>query len=287
MTHLHPVLENTPLAERLKNRHDPITGDAFQLGDEVVFCASCRSAFLKASWEYMDGTHCNQQRTLSEVPRLENLSYSMANPESDYFIMPYTLNRINPSKIRKYRIKKRRDKASAVSAIGLVGVNIYYFMYALVGAMTEGKAFPALAVFGLFIVSALLFFVQHTIWPYWPNNPPKEVVQGFGKRFLYTTNKVYAYSDVQKVEFSTRTKVSENTGIEYKIAHLEATLKNGIELTGSYDFFTPETACMLALETGLTVQYNPATLEEAEELRQCQERYTQAKVISLWEEWEW
>ncbi len=29
-----------------ENRQDPITGDSFSLGDEIVFCAECKSAFF-------------------------------------------------------------------------------------------------------------------------------------------------------------------------------------------------------------------------------------------------
>lgn len=51
-----------------ENRQDPITGDGFSLGDEIVFCAECKSAFLKESWEYMDGRHCSQYKILSDFP---------------------------------------------------------------------------------------------------------------------------------------------------------------------------------------------------------------------------
>ncbi|WP_291726349.1 hypothetical protein [Bernardetia sp.] len=51
-----------------ENRKDPITGDSFSIGDEIVFCAGCKSAFLKESWEYMKERHCNQNLTLSLFP---------------------------------------------------------------------------------------------------------------------------------------------------------------------------------------------------------------------------
>jgi uncharacterized RDD family membrane protein YckC len=56
-----------------ENRQDPITGDAFSLGDEIVFCAECKSAFLKDSWEYMSSEHCNQKRTLKTFPSISTL----------------------------------------------------------------------------------------------------------------------------------------------------------------------------------------------------------------------
>lgn len=51
-----------------QDRKDPITGDAFAAGDEVVFCAHCRSAFHVSSWEYLGGKHCEQEKTLDAFP---------------------------------------------------------------------------------------------------------------------------------------------------------------------------------------------------------------------------
>ena len=51
-----------------QNRIDPITGDKISEGDEVVFCAGCKSIFLKDTWEYLGGKHCNQTNTLKYIP---------------------------------------------------------------------------------------------------------------------------------------------------------------------------------------------------------------------------
>jgi uncharacterized RDD family membrane protein YckC len=59
-----------------ENRQDPVTGDGFDIGDEVVFCASCKSAFLKESWEYMNSKHCGQTATLKEFPAVSKLTLS-------------------------------------------------------------------------------------------------------------------------------------------------------------------------------------------------------------------
>ena len=56
-----------------ENRQDPITGDSFSIGDEIVFCAECKSAFLKESWEYIGENHCNQTKKLKKFPSLEKL----------------------------------------------------------------------------------------------------------------------------------------------------------------------------------------------------------------------
>ena len=53
----------------LEKRRDPVTGEVFQEGNEVVFCARCKSAFLKESWEYLGKKHCNQIFTLKTFPK--------------------------------------------------------------------------------------------------------------------------------------------------------------------------------------------------------------------------
>ncbi|WP_375561198.1 RDD family protein [Bernardetia sp. OM2101] len=59
-----------------ENRQDPVTGDKFDIGDEIVFCASCKSAFLKESWEYMNSKHCGQIFTLKKFPVHSKLKLS-------------------------------------------------------------------------------------------------------------------------------------------------------------------------------------------------------------------
>ncbi len=61
-----------------ENRQDPITGDDFSIGDEIVFCAECKSAFLKESWEYMGSKHCNQREILANFPMESSLKLRKA-----------------------------------------------------------------------------------------------------------------------------------------------------------------------------------------------------------------
>ncbi|WP_338764998.1 hypothetical protein WAF17_00750 [Bernardetia sp. ABR2-2B] len=56
-----------------QDRKDPITGDVIKENDEIVICASCKSAFLKDSWEYLGNTHCEQNKTLEIVPKQHKL----------------------------------------------------------------------------------------------------------------------------------------------------------------------------------------------------------------------
>ncbi len=67
---MHTYILHADLHKELltQNRIDPITGDAIQEGDEVVFCAGCKSIFLKDTWEYLGKKHCNQSQTLRNFP---------------------------------------------------------------------------------------------------------------------------------------------------------------------------------------------------------------------------
>ena len=60
-----------------EERKDAITGDLIQANDEVVFCGTCKSAFLKDSWEYIGKKHCNDSKTLDSVPVSSPLSLSV------------------------------------------------------------------------------------------------------------------------------------------------------------------------------------------------------------------
>jgi uncharacterized RDD family membrane protein YckC len=66
--HTHILQAKIHAALLAQARRDPISGDFLQEGDEVVFCAGCRSAFLKDSWEYLGKTHCGQWDTLQQAP---------------------------------------------------------------------------------------------------------------------------------------------------------------------------------------------------------------------------
>ena len=86
-----------------QNRKDPITGDSILDGDEVVFCAGCKSVFLKDTWEYLGKQHCEQTETLIEFPtsskaihlktKAELLFYTYLPSESGFTDSLPTINR--------------------------------------------------------------------------------------------------------------------------------------------------------------------------------------------------
>ncbi|WP_338766656.1 hypothetical protein WAF17_04260 [Bernardetia sp. ABR2-2B] len=66
--HSHKL--NSSTHSHIINRTDPITGDSVKENDNVVFCAVCKSCFLEDSWVYMNEQHCEQNKTLENVPPL-------------------------------------------------------------------------------------------------------------------------------------------------------------------------------------------------------------------------
>ncbi|WP_338813993.1 hypothetical protein V9L05_00815 [Bernardetia sp. Wsw4-3y2] len=68
--HIHKINPNSQEHQNFlaQNRKDPITGDSILEGDEVVFCAGCKSVFLKDTWEYLGNRHCEQSETLIDFP---------------------------------------------------------------------------------------------------------------------------------------------------------------------------------------------------------------------------
>ena len=51
-----------------ERRKDPFTKKELKVGDRIVFCAGCKSAFLLDSWKGMGNKHCKQTETLAEFP---------------------------------------------------------------------------------------------------------------------------------------------------------------------------------------------------------------------------
>lgn len=120
-----------------EGRKDPVTGETFASGDEVVFCAACKSAFLKDSWDYMGGKHCGQHKTLTAFP---NSKKGVLKLERKDVLR------------RRWTPKERYQDFygilnviffTTMSIVYYDGANIAFFMYALVGVMYLVSAFAS------------------------------------------------------------------------------------------------------------------------------------------------
>ena len=58
-----------------QDRQDSITHEVIEEGDEVVFCAICKSTFTLDSWQYIGNSRCSQSQTLKKIPVLRSLSF--------------------------------------------------------------------------------------------------------------------------------------------------------------------------------------------------------------------
>ena len=73
MTNTHYLRQETHSDFLAQQRIDPITGEKIEEGHTVVICAACKSAFFIESWEYLGGSHCNQENTLEQIPVRKSL----------------------------------------------------------------------------------------------------------------------------------------------------------------------------------------------------------------------
>ncbi|WP_291727397.1 hypothetical protein [Bernardetia sp.] len=99
-----------------QNRQDPITGDLIVAGDEIVFCHECKSAFLKDTWEYLGGKHCDSKKTLSSFPQERALNLS--TNEKIFGTLPSVIRNIRDNsyeKVGKRVIKSKYWKERKVS----------------------------------------------------------------------------------------------------------------------------------------------------------------------------
>ncbi len=60
------------------HRKDPYTGELLEVGDKIVICAKCKTAYLESSWKvkgkcYANPKQCDSKETLREIPN-ENIT---------------------------------------------------------------------------------------------------------------------------------------------------------------------------------------------------------------------
>lgn len=69
--YIHTIDPEAHNALLIEKRRDPVTKESLSVGDRIVFCARCKSAFLLDSWIGMGSSHCSQSRTLKTI-RINN-----------------------------------------------------------------------------------------------------------------------------------------------------------------------------------------------------------------------
>jgi hypothetical protein len=77
--HIHRVDQVKHRNFLRENRSDPFTKKVITHGDQIIFCAGCKSAFLHSSWQAMGNKHCNQSNTTSDFQSLEEMTTKFGN----------------------------------------------------------------------------------------------------------------------------------------------------------------------------------------------------------------
>jgi hypothetical protein len=77
--HIHRVDQVKHRNFLRENRSDPFTKKVIIHGDQIIFCAGCKSAFLHSSWQAMGNKHCNQSNTTSDFQSLEEMTTRFGN----------------------------------------------------------------------------------------------------------------------------------------------------------------------------------------------------------------
>ncbi len=152
-----------------QNRKDPITGDNILEGNEVVFCASCKSVFLKETWNYLGNTHCEQNKTLKNFPlnedkiRLEKsdqiLFYSLLPIESKgRSTIPMNLDK------KIWKTKKRKlSKNFAIFRTSIICSIIVGFVIGFWFAAETGKRSPIVfSLIFMMIMGVILMSIKNS-----------------------------------------------------------------------------------------------------------------------------
>ena len=145
-----------------QNRKDPITGDTISAGDEVVFCAGCKSVFLKDTWEYLGGQHCEQSNTLSELPSSSIINFAKKESIFYYSFLPKKGDENKshiPSKVKHSEEWEYREGELANYDYVFYNTPLYYILMTFSVGMGVIFSFTNSTPFPFFISVAALFAI--------------------------------------------------------------------------------------------------------------------------------
>jgi len=183
--HTHHLKLPTHEAFLCEERHDPVTGDAFREGDEVVFCASCRSAFLKSSWEYMGEEHCGQENTLAKIPYAQAIDVKKGVPFKDDLIVFSNIDDYQGRIIKSIRKKITLHHKILYSTIRVLLISFCVILQFLI---TFPGGIPVIA----FTIAFYTFFSQRL------KKYTKDFF-AFGENYIYTQEEKISYHKVDSI----------------------------------------------------------------------------------------
>jgi len=225
--HIHKIDKLVHSQFLKENRQDPITGDLIEENDEVVFCAECKSAFLKDTWLYLDRKHCNQIKTLKNPVFGQNLILAKTKPKTIFIPLEgvksfkkFSKQTKNSSWTSDYEFLKNnihvhneREGTGLILFLGMVMYIAFMFYFGI-------------GVFGLVSSPALLLLARYYIKLLYSSNKDKAMLGISEKEFI-----IY-FSEKRKKSFINYKQV-EKVVITYKSedkSMIEIKDKNGITI---------------------------------------------------------
>jgi len=195
--HIHTLHARTHASFLESQRHDPITGDAFKAGDEVVFCASCRSAFLRESWDYMGQAHCGQRETLANFPEAKTLNLKDGPEVEDrLFLAGAEVEGMLISAQKKVGKKMLLRRAVLGNPILLAAIGLYLFRVLVlwdISALWSGSLFNVVLLLVIFLSG--VFTASNYIYN-------KTAFFALGENYLHFFNKKIHYSRIKSLHIS-------------------------------------------------------------------------------------
>ncbi len=205
--HIHKIDKNIHLEFLKENRQDPITGDLILEGDEVIFCAECKSAFLKDSWLYLDEKHCNQSNTLKNPVFGQSLILAKAKHETIFIPLEgaksfkiFSKQTKNSSWTSDYEFLKNnilvnneREGTGFILFLGIVMYIVLMFYFSV-----------SVGLFGLLSSPVLLLLARYYIHLVYASNKDKAML-GIGEKeiIIYFSKKrkksFISYKQIEKV----------------------------------------------------------------------------------------
>ncbi|PIY08620.1 MAG: hypothetical protein COZ18_11355 [Flexibacter sp. CG_4_10_14_3_um_filter_32_15] len=205
--HIHKINIEKHSAFLKENRQDPITGDLIEEGDEVVFCASCKSAFLKDTWLYLDKKHCNQSRTIKKPTFGQSLILARAKQETVFIPLEGAKSFKKFSKQTKnsywtseyesiknnIKVYNEREGAGLILLLGMVMYVVFMFYFGV-----------SVGLFGLVSSPVLLLLARQYINLVYSSNTDKAMLGvGESELMIYFSEKrqksFIPYKQVEKV----------------------------------------------------------------------------------------
>jgi len=205
--HIHKINIEKHSAFLKENRQDPITGDLIEEGDEVVFCASCKSAFLKDTWLYLDKKHCNQSRTIKKPTFGQSPILARAKQETVFIPLEGAKSFKKFSKQTKnsywtseyesiknnIKVYNEREGAGLILLLGMVMYVVFMFYFGV-----------SVGLFGLVSSPVLLLLARQYINLVYSSNTDKAMLGvGESELMIYFSEKrqksFIPYKQVEKV----------------------------------------------------------------------------------------